>query len=266
MENFINHIKAQTKLQEESDVNMAAPFFIKLGQFEKSVEFRRKQIEELMLDGKYDVAKEHLAILGRKLFYLYEQMENEEKKEMENCSECIPNVTKEELNKYLVSIGGLENGYGERYWGDNKIRKWLFNITSWILYKFPYYHKTKTFSKENSVAIFLYNILYWIFKPILKDEKPKNPFRSMILDSGYFSVSPGWYGLIKTLMEKAIAAGWNKEICQVKEKFGGLRWYINGATKEVHDIISKYEGLSYEICEECGEPGVQRSGGWIRTL
>jgi len=72
--------------------------------------------------------------------------------------------------------------------------------------------------------------------------------------------------LIKTLMEKAIAAGWNKEVCQVKEKFGGLRWYINGASKEVHDIISKYESVSYHICEECGEPGEQRAGGWIKTL
>ena len=87
-----------------------------------------------------------------------------------------------------------------------------------------------------------------------------------IVSAGYFGVGEGWYGIIKKLIEDAIEAGWNKEICQVKEKFGGLRFYINGATEEVHEIISKYCTLSHRTCEDCGEPGESRSGGWIRTL
>lgn len=265
MESFINHIKAQQKLQENSGVDMSVPYFIRLGQFEKSVEFRRKQIEELMLNGDYDIAKEHLAIIGRKLFYLYKKMEELEKEEKKDCG-CIQNITKEEFNIFLKNIGGLENGYGCRYHGKNNVKKIFFNITNWFLWKLPTYHKSKTFSKENSVMIFLYNILYWICKPILKDQKPKNPFRSKIYTAGSFSVGPGWYGLLKTLIESAVNSGWNKEVCQVKEKFGGLRFYINGASTEVHDIISKYESLSCVICEDCGSSGEQRSGGWIRTL
>lgn len=76
----------------------------------------------------------------------------------------------------------------------------------------------------------------------------------------------GWLELIKNLIEELIAAGWNKEICQIKEKFGGLRFYINEGSDEVFDIISKYESLSYKTCELCGEPGETRSGNWIRTL
>src|ERR1022692_676796 len=152
MENFINHIKAQQKLQEDSEVDMSAPYFIKLAQFEKSVEFRREQIEELMLDGDYDTAKEHLAILGRKLFYLYEQMEEVEKKEKEDCG-CIHNITEEEFNAFLKKIGGLESGYREGYWGENKVRKLFFKTTDWVLWKLPTYQKSKTFSKENSVMI-----------------------------------------------------------------------------------------------------------------
>jgi hypothetical protein len=178
----------------------------------------------------------------------------------------IANITKEEFNKYLKSIGGLENGYGERYWGKNIIRKWLFNITAWVLHKLPHFERTETFWKVSKLRMFIHKISYWLFKPILKDTKPKNPFRSMIYDCKWFSVGSGWYGLIKTLIEESIANGWNKEVCQVKEKFGGLRFYINGATREVHDIMSKYESMSYEICEECGEPGEERPGGWIRTL
>lgn len=53
---------------------------------------------------------------------------------------------------------------------------------------------------------------------------------------------------------------------QVKEKFGGLRFYMTCGTDEIYDLISKAEALSCKTCEECGEPGEERSGGWIHTL
>ncbi len=265
MENFINHIRAQQELRDDSEVYMSAPYFIKLLHFEKSVEVGRKIIEELMLNGDYEDAKEHLAIIGRELFYLYEKMEEAEKEEKKDCG-CIQNISEEGFDMFLKKIGGLESGYGGRYWGDNKVRRFFFKVTDWFLWKLPTYQKSKVFSKENSVSIFVYNIFYWICKPILKDQKPKNPFRSMIDNSGSFSVGPGWYGLLKKLIEESLENGWNKEVCQVKEKFGGLRFYINGASSEVHDIIHKYENLSFKICEDCGSAGEQRNGGWIRTL
>lgn len=42
-------------------------------------------------------------------------------------------------------------------------------------------------------------------------------------------------------------------IAEIKEKYGGLRWYDYGAPAEVEEIIKKYEQLSYHICESCGE-------------
>lgn len=91
--------------------------------------------------------------------------------------------------------------------------------------------------------------------------------RPPIKERGAFGVSNGWLGLIKEMMEDIIQMGWNKEICQVKEKFGGLRFYINSASNEVHDRISKAENLSYDVCEECGEPGELRTDiGWVLTL
>ena len=58
------------------------------------------------------------------------------------------------------------------------------------------------------------------------------------------------------------------EIVQVKEKFGGLRFYCHGGTEEVHGAIHFAEQLSYRICEECGCPGELRTANrsWIRTL
>jgi hypothetical protein len=53
---------------------------------------------------------------------------------------------------------------------------------------------------------------------------------------------------------------------QVKEKFGGLRFYVDGANKEHHNFIWFAENMSYRTCEECGAPGKLYTGGWHRTL
>ena len=87
-----------------------------------------------------------------------------------------------------------------------------------------------------------------------------------IVSAAFFSVSDGWIPLIQKLIEEAIEAGWDKQICQVKEKFGGLRFYINDTPDEVNDVIRKYESLSYKTCEICGEKGEIRKGGWWKTL
>lgn len=53
---------------------------------------------------------------------------------------------------------------------------------------------------------------------------------------------------------------------QIKEKFGGLRFYVRNSTDEVGHYISFAEQMSYKTCEICGNPGERRSGNWIKTL
>lgn len=53
---------------------------------------------------------------------------------------------------------------------------------------------------------------------------------------------------------------------QVKEKFGGLRFYYRGGDDVVDGMVRMAEAMSERICEECGSPGTQNSQGWIRTL
>ena len=59
-------------------------------------------------------------------------------------------------------------------------------------------------------------------------------------------------------------------IAQIKEKFGGLRWYDEGAPasiyRELQDIIDKYEELSYCTCICCGRPATKISQGWINPF
>jgi hypothetical protein len=90
--------------------------------------------------------------------------------------------------------------------------------------------------------------------------------RSPIKSAGFFEIGDGWYELVKNLIDELIADGWDKQVCQVKEKFGELRFYTNGGGENHYKIISKYENMSVKTCEVCGKPGEQRGGGWITTL
>lgn len=77
----------------------------------------------------------------------------------------------------------------------------------------------------------------------------------------------GWYQLIHDLLEELLKTNWNKEIHQIKEKFGILNFFIGVGTPEIFDIIKKYMLLSREICEVCGEAGELRNDlSWIKTL
>ena len=79
----------------------------------------------------------------------------------------------------------------------------------------------------------------------------------------------GWFEIIKELSEKLEPLG--VVAAQVKEKFGGLRFYTNpipeGVEWEtVHEMISEAEVKSYETCEDCGKPGKRTGNMWIKTL
>jgi len=55
-------------------------------------------------------------------------------------------------------------------------------------------------------------------------------------------------------------------IVQVKEKYGGLRFYTYGGNDYVRGMIDFAESMSYKICECCGNPGKLSQKGWWRTL
>lgn len=53
---------------------------------------------------------------------------------------------------------------------------------------------------------------------------------------------------------------------QVKEKFGGLRFYYAGGDDYIRGVVDMAEEMSYCTCEMCGNHGKLRRGGWYRTL
>jgi hypothetical protein len=93
---------------------------------------------------------------------------------------------------------------------------------------------------------------------------------------GGFAVSTGWWPIIENLcaniqshIDWRIKQGQNiaqVEVNQIKEKFGGLRFYYSGGDDEVSGMVRMAESWASVACEECGAFGKRRSGGWVRTL
>ena len=80
-----------------------------------------------------------------------------------------------------------------------------------------------------------------------------------------FSCGNGWYDLIDRLSRKLEPLG--IVASQVKEKFGGLRFYIQSGSEKVYELIDEAEAESYKTCENCGESGKPNEEGyWIKTL
>ena len=77
-----------------------------------------------------------------------------------------------------------------------------------------------------------------------------------------FECGDGWFNLINALskhitqhveLRREIDPSFDVIVFQVKEKYGGLRFYCNG-DDEVFAMIGLAEHLSEVTCEECGKP------------
>jgi hypothetical protein len=57
------------------------------------------------------------------------------------------------------------------------------------------------------------------------------------------------------------------QVDQIKEKFGGLRFYYSGGDDDIDGMVSLAESMSYTICEACGTTeNVGSTAGWIYTV
>jgi hypothetical protein len=101
---------------------------------------------------------------------------------------------------------------------------------------------------------------------------------------GGMCVSQGWYHIIELLFAHIQShIDWNNAraerhpdlryepieqvvVEQIKEKFGGLRFYYRGGNDIIAGMVAMAESFAEHTCETCGAPGTRRSGGWIRTL
>jgi hypothetical protein len=96
---------------------------------------------------------------------------------------------------------------------------------------------------------------------------------------GGFAIGPGWWPIIESLCAniQSHTDWWNKNhekhpvveqvvVEQIKEKFGGLRFYYQGGDDKIQGMVRMAEAWADRSCEECGAPGTAGGKGWIRTL
>lgn len=93
---------------------------------------------------------------------------------------------------------------------------------------------------------------------------------------GGFCIGSGWWPIIESLcynIQNHI--DWKEKqgnfiaqvtVSQIKEKFGGLRFYYDGGDDVVDGMVRMAESWASQVCEECGKPGKSRNSGWIKTL
>ena len=85
----------------------------------------------------------------------------------------------------------------------------------------------------------------------------------------YIECDIGWFDIIdkclSDILKICYEAGASVQIVQIKEKFGGLRFYTK--CDSLHERISEAEVESYATCQKCGKPGKARNfSGWISTV
>jgi hypothetical protein len=96
---------------------------------------------------------------------------------------------------------------------------------------------------------------------------------------GGFAIGEGWWPIIESLCAniQSHTDWWNKNretrpvveqvvVEQIKEKFGGLRFYYTGGDDQVSGMVRMAEAWAGHHCEICGATGTLGGKGWIRTL
>ena len=102
---------------------------------------------------------------------------------------------------------------------------------------------------------------------------------------GGFCVGDGWYHILETLCRRIQAVIDNREqhilwlqkegreiniepipqvvVAQIKEKFGGLRFYYDGGNEEISGMVEMAESWAIQSCETCGNRGKMRGRSWF---
>lgn len=108
-------------------------------------------------------------------------------------------------------------------------------------------------------------------------------YPSVAREEAKLEVGAGWRALLDPLYDYCEKHG--VKVLQVKEKFGGLRFYTeqaqwecgaqdpasdaasqNWRLNELGKLVKAAEEASEVTCEWCGAPGIRRGGAWIKTL
>ena len=122
------------------------------------------------------------------------------------------------------------------------------------------------FEKQyNKALVYLHKNVKWTRK--IDYIQQTNPYKYRI------EVGDGWFKIIYELVHgikvnDSKKGDWVTKVTQIKEKFGGLRFYVTGTSDKNWALIRNAEQKSYGVCEESGsevEVGTW-TNGWVKTM
>lgn len=110
-------------------------------------------------------------------------------------------------------------------------------------------------------------------EPEYRDDSGPIDARSIECADGWFSIIDCLAAAIEAEIDALVARGIGKEewprAHQIKEKFGGLRFYVAGRALLSAGLLAQIrqaERDSAVVCEQCGRPGeLRRGSGWIHV-
>jgi hypothetical protein len=94
----------------------------------------------------------------------------------------------------------------------------------------------------------------------------------LIMPSCGIFFPPGWSVIVNTLCEWLVNYKKKYKECfvtigQIKEKWGGLRVYLDNSNENIEHAVSFAELMAARTCEVTGLPGTLCvRGGWYKTL
>lgn len=113
---------------------------------------------------------------------------------------------------------------------------------------------------------------YDAFEKHMTERFPKmfaNPY-------GGFACGEGWWPILEKLCSNIQHhIDWkNKQskvvpqvtVAQIKEKFGGLRFYYDGGDDHINGMVRMAEAWADATCEDCGAPATKQTSGWIKNV
>ncbi|CAD6529278.1 hypothetical protein LMG27952_02282 [Paraburkholderia hiiakae] len=106
-------------------------------------------------------------------------------------------------------------------------------------------------------------------EPIGDPDDPDFPAAPTLIATWGFECGDGWYDLLDVLclnLQYAKKIGAPQVVArQVKEKFGGLRFYADGPNDYQSGMIQVAMLMSTRLCEVCGNRGRLVGDDWMKT-
>jgi len=95
----------------------------------------------------------------------------------------------------------------------------------------------------------------------------EDEFSDILEQCWEISIYDGWTEIVYDLLSEIRKNFPQVKVVQIKQKFGGLRFYVDNSSKEFNDLITAAEVKANQTCEITGEKGSERSiNGWIYTV